>query len=177
MAKTPMRSRYTKPQFNKPSPGKDSRDYPSVPVVKEPDPDFSLLTEEDKDRLRKEAQDEVTARERKRAMNAFLDAEVARHEKELHPEAYEEEKEITIDLALYAVDIVLDGRHYVHGRKYTVKKSVYDALNDIMYRTHKHYRETHRDPMRAMQEAAQAIAKGGPSYATINGSTGLVQRF
>jgi hypothetical protein len=161
------------PLFNKPA----GREYEPPAREFEPEPNFDLLDEETKDELRKKAAARVEAAERDRAMEAFLEAETKRIEKELHPEAHEEEKEVEIDVALYADRIILDGKHYMHGRKYTVKKSRFDALQDIMWRTKKHYEATHRDPMKAMQEAAQAIAKGGPSYATINGSTGQVMKF
>lgn len=172
MAQRPKVGRKS-PLFNKPA----GREYAQPIEDLEPAPNFDLLSEEDKAALREKARKKVDDNERLRAMEAFLEAETKRVEKELHPEAYEEEKEVEIDVALYADRIILDGKHYMHGRKYTVKKSRFDALQDIMWRTKKHYEATHRDPMKAMQEASQAIAKGGPSYATINGSTGLVQRF
>jgi hypothetical protein len=162
------------PIFNKPS-----RDYdrPSIEAL-EPTPNFDLLSEDEKAEIRAKAEAKVIDDEKQRAWQAFLDAEVKRLEKELHPEAYEEEKEITIDLALFADRIILDGRTYMHGRKYTVKKSVYDSLAEIQSKTWKHYHDTHRDPERVLQEAAQAIAKGGaPGYAQISGSTGQVTRF
>ena len=159
--------------FNKPT-----REYEQqAPNTREPDPDFSLLSEEEKEEIRKDAAAKVDAAEKDRAWQAFLDAETKRIEKSLHPEAHEEEKKITIDLAIYAAEILLDGKRYLYGREYTVKKSVFDALSEIMYRTHRHYRETHKDPARVQQEAEQALAKGGHSYATINGSTGQVMKF
>jgi hypothetical protein len=100
-----------------------------------------------------------------------------RIERELHPEAHEEEREVTIDVALYADRIIVDGTHYMHGRTYKVKRGLYDAMIDIMSRTHKHYADTHRDPIKATMEAQQAIAKGGPSYAVVNASTLQVTKF
>ena len=173
MSKAPRRGR-SSPQFNKPAGREYSQEPPEPAELK---PNFDLLTEADKEEIRKDAAAKVEAAEKDRAWQAFLEAETKRIERELHPEAHEEEREIEIDLALYADRIVINNVHYMHGRKYTVKKGLYDAMTDIMWRTRKHYAETHRDPMRAMQEAAQAIAKGGPSYATINGSTGQVMKF
>lgn len=148
------------------------------PAVLEPAPNFDLLSEETKEELRKQARAKVEADEIDRASEAFKAAEIERLEREAHPEAFEEEREITIDVALYADRVILDGRTYMFGRTYTVKKRVYDSLMDIMARTHRHYADTHRDPMRAMQEAAQQIAKGGdPGRATLNASTGGVQKF
>ncbi len=172
MARPPGRPRKT-PLFNKP----DKYYGPDPVAPKEPAPNFDLLDEATKDELRKKAAAKVEAAERDRAEQAWLEAEIAHIEKELHPEAHEEDREIVIDCALYADRLIINGRHYMHGRKYTVKQGLYDSMRDIMSRTHKHYADTHRDPMRAMQEAAQAIAKGGPSYATINGSSGQVTKF
>jgi hypothetical protein len=172
MAKSPARGR-SKVLLNKPT-----REFEQLPPnTRDPDPNFDLLSEEEKEEIRKDAAAKVDAAEKDRAWQAFLEAETKRLEKTLHPEAHEEEKEIEIDLAIYAPEILLDGKRYLYGRKYTVRKSVYDALNEIMYRTHKHYRETHRDPARALMESEQAIAKGGHSYAVVNGSTGQVTKF
>ena len=161
------------PIFNKPD-----KFYPPDPIEpKEPEPNFDLLDEDTKEKLRLKAAAKVEAAERERAEHAWLEAEIERIEKELHPEAFEEEREITIDLALYADRIIINGKQYMHGRTYKVGKNLYDSMQDIISQTHKHYANTHRDPMRAMQEAQQAIAKGGPSYATINGSSGQVTKF
>lgn len=177
MARPPGRPRGSgrkSPLFNKP----DKYYGPDPIEPSEPAPNFDLLDEATKELLRQKAEVKVEAAERERAENAWFKAEMARIEKELHPEAFEEQKEILIDLALYADRIMINGVSYMHGRTYTVGKSLYDAMRDIMARTHKHYADTHRDPMRAMQEAAQAIAKGGaPGFAQINASSGQQVRF
>jgi hypothetical protein len=161
------------PIFNRPV--KDLE--PPELVDLEHKPNFDLLDEVTKQELRAKAKARVEARERDRATEAFLAEEVERIERETHPEAYEEEKEITIDLAIYADRLIINGRHFMHGRTYTVKKSLYDSLRDIMARTHRHYADTHRDPARAMMEAQQQFAKGGPSFATVSASSGQVTKF
>src|SRR5208337_313432 len=175
MAKSPGRPRgSSKPVFNHP----EKAPRASIPEEKEPTPNFDLLSDELKAKLREEARIAVDVRERKRAEEAYLAAEEERIERELHPEAHEEEREIYIDLALYADRVIIDGKHYMHGRNYTVKESTYRCMQDIIARTHKHYAETHRDPNTAMMEAAQSIAKGGhPGRAAISASDGKVTKF
>ena len=173
MAKSPVRSSKKSATFNRPV-----KDYAPAPLEdKEPEPNFDLLSEEDKDALRKKAAAKVDAAEITRAMDAYLEAEIARIERERHPEAFEEEQDVKIDLAIYANMIILDGRRYVHGKIYKVKKRVGDVMRDIMSQTFKHYRSTHRDPTAEFYNAQRAITKEGPGYATINGSTGQVTKF
>ena len=161
------------PTFNRPV-----KDYAPAPMEdKEPLPNFDLLSPEQKTELTAKAKARVEARERDRAMEAFLSAEVDRIERELHPEAFEEEREITVDLAIYADRLIINGKHYMHGRTYTVKKSLFDAMNDIIAHTHKHYAETHRDPTKAFYNGQREISKQGPSYATLNAQTGQVTKF
>ena len=175
MAKSPGRPRgSSKPIFNHPE---RAVLHASIPEVKEPAPNFDLLSDELRAKLREEARIAVDVRERKRAEEAYLAAEEERIERELHPESHEEDREIYIDLALYADRVIIDGKHYMHGRNYTVKESTYRCMQDIISHTHKHFAEIHRDPNKAMMEAAQAIAKGGPSLANISASDGKVTRF
>lgn len=162
------------PTFNRPV-----KDFaPPSLDTKEPVPNFDLIPEEHKEALRLKAKARVEARERDRAETAFLDAEEDRLERELHPEVHEELQDITIDLAIYADRIVIDGKHYMHGRTYKgLPKSRCDVMRDIMARTYKHHAETHRDPARAFMEAQREISKSGPGYATVNGATGQVTKF
>jgi hypothetical protein len=165
MAKSPGRPRKT-PIFNRPV-----KDLEPPPLnVVDPKPNFDLLSAEEKELIREKARVNVEAKEKDRAWEAFLAAEVERIEKEVHPETYEEEKEITIDMAIFADRLIINGRHFMHGRKYTVKKSLYDSISDMMARGHRHYRDTHRDPARALMEAQQEIAKGGHALATLSAS-------
>lgn len=178
MAKSPGRpssrsSSRKSPTFNRPV-----KDYAPSPLEdKEPAPNFDLLSDETKVKLREQARVKVDADDIHRAEIAFLAAEEDRLERELHPEAYEESREIEIDVAIYPPVIVLDGKYFWHGRKYTVKQRVFDTIRDLMFKARRHYNDTQRNPMQVMQESAQAIAKGGPSYATINSATGQVTKF
>jgi hypothetical protein len=178
MAKSPGRPRgrppgRKTPLYNRP----ESRYDPPWPEEKEPTPNFDLLSEDTKDELRAKAKAKVDAAEIERAEAAFLAAEKERLEKALHPEVYEPEEEVTIDCALYADRITIDGKVYWHGRTYKMKENQRKSVMDIMARTHKHYADTHRDPNKVLMESAQAVAKGGKSYATINASTGQVTKF
>ena len=163
------------PTFNRPV-----KDFapPSIDA-KEPMPNFDLLSAEDKAALLVQAKAAVEKRERLRAMEAYLAAEEDRLERELHPEAQEELQTITLDgLAEYADRIIIDGVHYMWGRTTNpIPKSRCDVLRDIMYRTRKHYADTHRDPQKAFYDAQREISKAGPGYATINGGTGQVMKF
>jgi hypothetical protein len=172
--KTPVRRSASRPLFNHPE---KKLSAPDPHPEHEPAPNFDLLTDEMKAKLREDALVQVEARERDRAMEAYLAAEVERIERELVPDSHEEMKEIYIDLAIYADRIIIDGKHYMHGRTYTVKKSLYDSMKDIQAQTWQHYANTHKDPNEAMQKMAQTIAKGGSSFATISASTGQVTRF
>lgn len=105
-------------------------------------PDFSLLNDETKERLRKDAAAKIEAREIAAAEKAFLEAEIARLDKERHPEVHEPEEEITLDgLALYCDRITIDGKVYAFGRSYTVKKSLADVFREVMARTRRHEAE------------------------------------
>ena len=114
---------------------------PEAPKPALPPADFSLLSTAEKDAIRLKAEARVLAREKERAEEAFLLAEEERLERELHPKKFEEMREITIDLALYADGITLDGRKYEYGRTYTVPKSTYDTLMEVQQRTYRHENE------------------------------------
>ena len=160
------------PRFNRPV-----SDYAPPSLDKTALPNFDLLDEGTKELLRNRARAKVEAEERDRAEQAFLEQEKLRLERELHPEIYEPLEDVTIDLAVYADRIRLDNDVFMHGRTYKVRQSVAAVLRDQMARTYRHYAETHRDPAKAMMEASQVIAKGGKSYAVINGSSGQVAKF
>jgi len=105
-------------------------------------PDFSLVSEEKKEALLKEARERIEAKEIALAEQAFLEAEIARLDRERHPEAHEEMVDYFIDgLALYADRIVLDGKTFMFGRTYKVRKSVALVFDEIMQRTRRHEAE------------------------------------
>ena len=105
-------------------------------------PNFELLDEETKERLRAEARVKIDAREIAAAEQAFMQAELDRLDRERHPEAVEEMVTVDLDgLALYADRIVLDGRVYMFGRTYTVRKSVAAVFQEVMARSRRHEAE------------------------------------
>ena len=173
MAKQPVGRPRKTPVFN--SPRRSSE--PAYIQDREPEPDFSLISEDRKAELRRQAAEDVRVNEEARAQKAFLEAEKERIERENHPEVFEEMKEILIDNELYGDPIIIDGKHYIHGHRYTVKKSLYDCLMDLMWRAHKHVKERDRNPMEVMREMNKSITKEGASFAVLNASTGTVQRF
>ena len=105
-------------------------------------PDFSLLSEEKKEELRTEAQLRIKAREEARAIEAFLQAEIDRLDKERHPEVHEPEEDIDISsLALYADKIVVNGKPYAWNQIHRVKKSLADVFREIVQRSQRHEAE------------------------------------
>jgi hypothetical protein len=113
---------------------------PEPPESKAP-VNFDLLSDAEKATIRQKAEDRVLANEKLRAENALLEQEMERVTKERNPEAFEEMKDITIDLALYADRIVINGRVYPYGWSGKVPKRVYDTLMEIMGRTFRHEQE------------------------------------
>ena len=102
-----------------------------------------FLSAEEMADITKRAKAKIAARDKLDAEEAHLNAELTRLDAEAHPEKAEEMREITIDLALYADRIILDGKVYFHGSRYTVRRSVYDVMQEIMARTRRHDDEIH----------------------------------
>lgn len=103
--------------------------------------DFDVLTPEKKAELTAKAKAKVAARDMLDAEEAFLKAEMEKHERELHPEVFVEMREIRLDIALYANKVVLDGKVYFANELYTVPKPVYDVLKEIECNSFRHERE------------------------------------
>ena len=135
---------------------------------KEPLPNFDLLSEEEKTQYRAKAEARFLDREKQRAIEAFIEDELARLERAAHPEIHEPLEDVTIDLAVDADRIILDGMHLMYGRTYKVKRSVAACLREIMFRNKQNYARTHRDPAQAFAEAQRAFTKEGPSLRTIS---------
>lgn len=102
-----------------------------------------ILTPEERAEITKQARAKIEARDKLDAEEAFLSQELKRLDDEAHPEKREEMREIVIDLALYADRIILDGTQFFHGSRYTVPKSQYDVMHEIMARTWRHDDEIH----------------------------------
>ncbi|MDE1867927.1 MAG: hypothetical protein KGI08_09500, partial [Thaumarchaeota archaeon] len=118
---------------------------PTSPYKQEPKPvpskreiNFDILDEDTKNSIRRKAEEKYLEKEKVAAEDAFLEKELERLEREAHPEIAEEERDITIDLPLFADRITIDNNIYFNGRIYTVKKSTYDVLMEIMQRAKRH---------------------------------------
>jgi hypothetical protein len=126
---------------------KDYQEKASKQVLKQALPSTvdinKLLTVEERAKITAAASLKIVARDKLDAEEAFLNNELARIDGEAHPEKVEEMREIWIDLALYADRIILDGVQYFHGTKYTVPKSKYDTMQEIMSKTRRHDEEIH----------------------------------
>ena len=160
------------PRFNKPL------HEPERPEIVKPEPpaNFDLLSDFEKDEIRRQAEAKVIAREKARAEDAFLAAEMKRIERERNPKIAEEERTITIDVALYADKIVLDGTPYEYGRTYVVSKPVFETLVDIQARTYRHENELQSgnayNSFYTRQRYKNIPGANVPPYATISGETG-----
>jgi hypothetical protein len=145
--------------------------------------DYDLLTDEDKARLTKEAEDKIGERAKLEAERAFYAKEVERLERVKYPEIFEEKLDIRLDLALYAriannlSGISLDGKHYLHGGLYTVPISVYRVLKEQEQATHRHEASLHEgDPYHTFyrrERALQANVKNDPASIQISSRGGV----
>lgn len=111
--------------------------------------DFSLLSDEDKARLKKEARTKVHAERKLDAEEAYL-AQVTLEE---HRDTGIEEPlvDVMLELPLFADRLVLDGVHYMNGLQYTVPQSRYDVMMEQQQRMWNHQNEIDgktRDPRR-----------------------------
>jgi hypothetical protein len=100
--------------------------------------EYDLLTEEDKTRIRAEAQAKIDERAKLAAEKAYYEAQVEELERSRYPEIFEEKFDITLDLALYAQFVSLNGKRYYHGVKYTVPRSTYQTLKEQEQWTQRH---------------------------------------
>lgn len=122
---------------------------PSATVVAPPphpapkrkvDPEL-LLSDEKKEELRAKARAKIEARDLLDAEEAYLKSQMDALDRERHPEAEVEMREIRVDLALYADRVTLDGRVFMVGELYTVSKAVYDVLKECERMSYRHDRE------------------------------------
>jgi len=115
---------------------------PSPAKKRKRDIDFGLLNPEERARITKEAQAQVLEEDRQAAVEAFLEEEKKRIERELHPEIVEPTETIQIVLPEWADAIRLDGRVLVHGMIVDVTAPVASVIREIMYRAQEHDDET-----------------------------------
>ena len=152
-------------------------DRPEAPAKPE-DVDLSLLSDAEKLELQRKAEARVLAREKDRAEEAYLAAEEDRIERTRRPQKFEEMRTITIDVALFAEGVRLDGKLYEYGRTYTVTKSVYDTIMEQAQRTYRHEEEISSgnsyNSFYSRQRFKNMPGKEGGSFAEINAQTGAV---
>jgi len=138
--------------------------------------EFDLLTEEDKIRIRGEAQAKIDERAKLAAERAYYEAQVEELERFRYPEIFEEKINITLDLALYAQYISLNGKQFHHGVSYTVPRSTYQTLKEQEQWTHRHeeslrsgddYNSVYR------RERALNTVKNDPNSIQISGRGGV----
>lgn len=100
----------------------------------------ALLSEQEIEDLRKEAELEALE-DAKKSKKAEIKKQFFKDAKQrLDPKTNEERVDFILDLAEYADRVMLDGKLYFHGRRYTVARSVFDVLAETMSRTHEHQR-------------------------------------
>lgn len=130
--------------------GADWTDDPANPPVKQPEGfgipgEDPILTHEEIAAIRKQAREDILRLRKQNAKQQFLEAEKARL---LRDEgmvtgvgARDQMVRITINLAEYAGNILINGRPYWHGHTYTVQRHVAENLREIMQRTQIHQAE------------------------------------
>jgi len=98
----------------------------------------SLLTPEKKRELQKQAEDKVLAREIAAAEEEYLQQQMDLVDRGRHPEIVEEYRDISLDLPPFMDRIILDGRTFMHGGRYSVVKRVFDVIREITWGAFKH---------------------------------------
>jgi hypothetical protein len=115
------------------------------PPEKERTLDFdALLTAEEKDIIRQKARKRIEERDKLDAHDAYLKLEMARLDKEAHPEIFEEERDVMLDLPEFCNPIRINGKEYYSGHRYTVPVSLCAVFADIEWQVSRHLRELER---------------------------------
>lgn len=106
--------------------------------------DFAPMTDDEIEKIRERARSAVELEVRK-AKEKKLYEQFLREAKVdagmLPASVARPDSAIVIDLPIYAASIVLNGRQYHHGFKYTVSYGVKQTLMEMMHRGHGHQRE------------------------------------
>ena len=110
-----------------------------APVMEDSSYD-GLLTEEEREEILRDIEDEIHAEEVKGARASF--AEKARSAIRVQKGLEEEQVTILVDLPGHSERIRIDNRYYYHGFTYTCPFSVADTLMHIMDRAWRHEEET-----------------------------------
>ena len=101
--------------------------------------DFATLSAEDKALLTQEARKSIAAEMEQDARDAYFAAEMARLRQEHVPD--EVIVNVTIDLAPYLQNIMIDGTIYYHGYTYAVPRSRAVVFFEQMQRSWQHQDE------------------------------------
>jgi hypothetical protein len=98
--------------------------------------DFTLLSVEEKAKLRQQAKDRVIAEQKKAAQEAFFAKALEYERRALDPE--QEEVEFQIDLPRYAKHVMINGVQYLHGGVYITTRDRFDTIADIVANAWRH---------------------------------------
>lgn len=101
--------------------------------------DLSLLSDEDKTRLKKEAKLKVDAERKLDAEEAYLAQITLEHQRDTGVE--EPLVDVVLELPLFADRLVLDGIHYMNNIQYAVPQGRYDVMVEQQQRMWNHQNE------------------------------------
>ena len=124
------------------------------------DADMTLLSSEDKARLRSKAQQDVEKERKDAAEKAFLAQALDEERREKGVD--EELVTFTLDLAEFSDRIVLDSVHFMHGQTYTVPRSKYDSMREIAFRTWQHQLEIDGKSKKMMRPQNRELSPSNP---------------
>jgi|WetSurMetagenome_2_1015567.scaffolds.fasta_scaffold35358_4 hypothetical protein len=120
--------------------------------------DFSLLSQEEKDKLRKQARERALADQKKAAQTAYFEYALEEEARALDPE--QEEVEFTLELPIYAGHVMLNGVMYLHGGTYTVTRARFDSIADIVAHAWKHDASITEEEGRSRKSMGTSIKNG-----------------
>jgi len=103
-----------------------------------------LLTPGERAEIKRKAALKIEARDKEEASARYLKEEMARIDRELHPETEVQMVPFTPQLADFADAIRMEGRTYHHGFTYQVPAHQVAQLLDIQFQTHRHEYEITR---------------------------------
>ncbi len=120
--------------------------------------DISVLDPARVAEIKAKAAAKMQARAIADAEDALLEQEMARLDREAHPETVHEMRHILLDLALYADRVTLDGKVFYPGESYDVPKPVYDVLMECAQATYRHDDEIHGDADQNFYRKSRAMS-------------------
>jgi hypothetical protein len=137
----------------------------AIPEVASKEADFgttNLLSDDDKERLKKKARDNVLADMKKEAEEAFLSREerkeIIRRKQKIGETDQDELVNFVCDLADYAAYIMVNNVTYYHGFSYKVPRHVCRGLMDIAARTWDHDADIHGEKYNPRKKRNQRLS-------------------